>query len=710
MSIVGTLALGCGGRSLGGDGGAGDSTVAQEPIFKDATVAFDGLPPPLTPLSIPPAPASGNLRLCGSTAALLPIGFLPDGRAVIAQYAEPRVTLIRAWDSEANALETLMTLGASDRSGIPYPAHELRIANDGHLIAIASDATGFEVYNVSDGKLLTQFFTYPRTMIVDVSADGWWAIDTSLKRWDVRDTAGGAPFDFRALLPSGVAFSPSSVSMSPSGNAVAVVASATASPQPFVAVLFDDGRTVILSDNSWPPPGGQACISGVCPVRWSQDGGKVLVEAYGSLRVWEIDTRTVLLREDAGVHSATFSPSGQTVVIVRDPDQAIVERHLSDGSRFAWGFSSDWRSAQASIPIFDVTGRRLLFLGHRQGDLGQGLVLARNDGKGAFWRSVGPMLGGLAVAGDALFGLMEDGTAAGEWQILLARYPAVGGPPTHLLQPGESQSEFAGQIVASPDERRLAVVFPDSVRVVDVTTLGNQAVIPSGAGMAAWSPDGGYLATTPDLHYRDTGRPPVAEPAKQVSIWDATSGQLVTRVAVPVVPERLAFDDRGSTLLVWGHPSVLTKGKVGEIQTFSFVGDPISIESDIVSGRWMPSAVGPFVAGTRDMVVTGSRIVAVSTGLTVAAFFGPAFDRAVFSADFSVLLGVDRDESTFPPPFRMVGVKDGRVIASGLTQGLPDGVFSHAPGQRIALSRDGLRVAIASRAGIVTYCLDTDVP
>jgi hypothetical protein len=688
--IAGLFLLGCGERIVVADGSRDASTPDSQDVVdaaitdwsdsvdamvtdsRDAAFEDIGLPP----FSIPDAPRTGSLRPCGTMSEPMPVGFLPDGRALIAQSIGSSQMLIRAWDPATNGLEDIFATES---------AHVTMSQNGDRLIV---DGGGlFRIFDLGQRRFVTDA-PVPGT-IASVSGDGQFVIDNDLVR---RKATGAEPFDFAALLPPGLHFIPGMIALSPSGDAVAVALFNREAIAVVLAVVYQDGRVVLL------PPGPDSdlkqlsCV-GECGFRWSGDGRRLLsFSPFLLLRVWDVDKNSLLVAEEPGVQSASFLPNGTSMITVAVADGAIVERDLlAGGPTFTWGTVRN--NGRRFLPAFDVAGNRLLFAGNRPGDPGYGLALATRDGRGAYWRHSVPAYdnSGLALAGNALFALLQAWDPPVElFQVMIGRYAVGGGPPTDVVDPSladERQSEWQGQVVVSPDEQRVAAILPDSVRVVDAASLAPLATIRVAAGMVAWSPDGRYLALTPDVHYRDTGRPPLL-PRADVVLWDSLSGGTPTRFPAPVVPVKIAFDDQGKKIVGWGY-SLPDKR-----------GDRISFDVDLATGRSLLSPMLPFVGATRELVATSTSIMRVSTGEVVSSLAAPLIDSAVFSGDGSMLLGLSGNPDS-ALSLQLFGVKDGHLIAT-----VPGDWFQQGRPPAFALSRDGRRVALGTPSGAAIYCLD----
>jgi hypothetical protein len=128
-----------------------------------------------------------------------------------------------------------------------------------------------------------------------------------------------------------------------------------------------------------------------------------------------------------------------------------------------------------------------------------------------------------------------------------------GGEIIAEMSSGESQSEWDGDIALAPDGQSLAVALPDNVHLLRASDLVETAVIPRAAGHIAWSRDGATLLTTPDVHYRDLGRPP-QDPASRLDVW-TRDGRLDRIYTLPFIPIFGAFTEDDRSIIVTGRPT-----------------------------------------------------------------------------------------------------------------------------------------------------------
>jgi WD40 repeat protein len=684
------LLVGCGTRVVV-SAGPEDASAPDAPHVVDAAVtdtrdaAVDDVAvedAALPPFSIPDAPRAGSLRPCGTTVEPMPVGFSQDGRVLMAQSLGSSRTRVRAWDPATNALEDIFTA-----EGVEFTSRlSITTSQSGDRIVV-NDGSSFHIFDCSRRRFVTD--APVPIAIHGVSGDGHFVIDRDLVR---RNALGAEPFDFGALLPTGLHSlpDPGLIALSPIGDAVALALFDREAVVVVLAVVYQDGRVIVL------PRGPdsdlkQTTCAGECGFRWSRDGRRlVMYSSFLLSRVWDVEKNSLLLAEEPGVRSANFSPTGTSLITVAVADGAIVERDLAGGPTFKWGTAR--ANGSRFFPTFDAAGDRLLFSGSRPGDPGSGLALATRDAGGAYWRGAVRSWNesALALAGNTLFALLRAWDPPVEFfHVMLGSYAIEGGPLKHVLDPetDERQSEWNGQIVVSPDEQRVAAILPDTVRVVDAATLAPLTTIAYSAGMVAWSPDGRYLVSTPDLHYRDSARPPLM-PRAEVTLWDALSGRATAKFPVPAIPVMVAFDEQGKKLVGWGRSSVDKRD------------DRISFEVDLATGRAFFSPMQPFVAATRELVATSTSIFRISTGEVVSSLDVPPIASGVFSGDGSMLLAMSGTASSPMLPLRLFGVKDGHLIAT-----LTDFWFNPL-WMTFALSRDGRRVAVGTYDSAVVYCLD----
>lgn len=640
---------------------------------------------PVAPVVIPPAPAAGRLRLCDSIRHPTPLGFLADGRAVIVQGTSTgNRQLVRAWDFGTNALETLFD--AAD-----WGWNNVGVTADGRRLF---EITGFSPGGASELRIFdvaARGFRSPTPLHIAaaaLSSDGELVLDHDLRRFT---SDGQQDFDFGPLVasvsPEGGAVTHNFKALSPSGEAVAVVVVQRDVPsvEHALVIAHRDGRVLTAE----APIGTQAC--GACALAFSPDEHHVSFQANGGLLVWEVETARLVRRIDEGVTSASFTHGGARLLTTSTTE--VLERDLDGGNPVRWSVDPHNRV---------VSGPRGV-LGNR----GHELVVLARDGANeiALGRWGHPIRGWtkepVAVTNDSVF------TVVGDWEttdadsgagplLRVARFAATKAGPVTTFTPGARGCGRNDLIRLSDDEQRLLVVLPDSVRILDAATLNQLAALPTESGPAAWSPDGRYVATTPNLESRDACResgPRPYTPSRSISIWDARSGRLAARFSTPVYAAAIAFDETGRRLHGWGtditvehEPSELVSG--GTIVVFRPTGEPAAFSIDVETGAVTRTDRAPFIGSTRDLVVETQNVVRLSTGNLVSSLATADPIQATFSGDMSLVA-----LQTNLGAFRLHGVQDGHLVADGP---------SYILGRAVALSRDGRRMAF----GTDVYCLD----
>jgi hypothetical protein len=645
-------------------------------LAPDAGTGIILSPPP--PFSIPPAPAAADLQLCDVAAGTAwPIGFLADGRALIGQSvfaASGYGTLVGAWDPRTNAVDYLFV--AAILAPVPPGTTPLVISGDGNRIFEIHDLDSFRVYDADAGGLVSA-----DAIPIDVTAvagDGNFVMGSD---FHVYTAAGDPVLDFSPLLPGDLSYRsyPRVHGLSLHGDAVAIGARDVATGAPAAIVVTADGRVTRLPD----APG--FCENGYCGIAWSADGQRLLQFGDGGVRLWDLATGQLTARLDQFVHRAAFAVDPDRVITV-DELGYVVERDLALAPTFT----------SAVVDPNAVFGPRGQILGDSSGALAiedRGAIQGRWPRFGAAgW------LGAVAIRDDDSFTIASElvqpaGSGDLLFRVRVERFARGKAGPVAVYRAAGSQSEWDGDLVLAPDESRIAALLPDEIAVLDAATLAPLARVDAGGGTITWSPDGRYLAATPDLHYRDSNRPAYV-PAPEIAVWDATTGKLARRFATPAYPARVAFDERGSMLVGWGYPLMDARrgddtgqGAPSPITTIVTSGDPVSFQIDVLTGEVATSALPQFVAATRELAASAGGIVAISTGRPIATLSAPVIRRGVFSRDFSLLLAQDAEPSS-PTPIRLLGVADGHEIAA-----LPTG-YLESDRFGIALSRSGGRIQV----------------
>jgi WD40 repeat protein len=675
------FALSCGktdAQQVVAQGGAGAS-VDGAPGAGTTGIVLSEAPP----FSIPAAPTATSLVPCDSTSRPEPRGFLADGRAVVIQRLSDQGSelgdLVRAWDTTTDELETLIAIRSNAN---------IRVSDDGTRIfenfSLASkDEPAFRVHVVEDGVVSS---SEPMAMALSaVSGDGRFVLDENLRRFTL---AGEPDFDFSASLPAASSRLPwDHVAMSTKGDAIATQGYSAEAEQLMTFVVYEDGRLIELAG----APNLDGCCSGdrlACGsecAAFSHDGRYLLnVRRGAELRVWDLSTEGLVVRlDEPSLRSAAFAPGSNRLLI--ETEVGVTEQNIDGSEQSAW-------SLDGGYPF--VVGQSAV-LGVQAGDL---VVVSREQTLGR-WRQPRPTweASAVAVTDEAAFAFAADDEFDGGFWMMVARYVPDHAGPTATLRAEESQSEWNGEILLSPDEQRVAVVFPDSIRILDATTLEPIASLPTGAGAIAWSPDGRYLAATPDLHYRDLGRPAYV-PTKTLTFWSSTSGKLEASFATPTYAQSVAFSADGTKVVGSGRELQVTTPEPGAsgseptFTRFSPGGDPISFSLNVLTGETSLNDFGALIGWTRELIATERGVFRISTGEQVSAFEAwqaPELPkRVMFSSNASVGLAAYEHGWT---PSKLFGVLDTRELASA-----PPGGWT----MNLALSRDGRRVA----AGSSIYC------
>jgi hypothetical protein len=642
---------------------------------------------PVPEFSVPVTTQTGQLVPCDSISLPEPLGFLADGRPVVAQTFGREHVLVRSWDVASDDIETLFVA----RQGPFSPRHYLRVSDDGKTIVEIpeSDPAGFRVYDVERRQLVS-----PQPIaiaVAAVSADGRFVLDGNLRRF----TTDGAPdFDFAPLVPKDAAVPFNArKALSPAGDAIAFEWSGADSNDQPIMVIDRDGGVVRFSE---APHAGGSCIDPEnCGLAFSPDRRHLLWFALGTLRVWETATARLVVRVDSGVKGAAFIGAGGRLLIGGDRD--VVERDVDRGDLAVWEIEGGPGFVTGGGAVLGYDRGGLLVAAERQVTGTDTAVVIRGR-----WRQpVRSSPGAMAVSPDGVFANLNNWdepprqSPGGFWEPLqmVARFVTGKAGPAATLLTLEGQSQWDGHVLLSHDQRRVALVFPDSIRIADAASLSPLVTIGHGAAAIAWSPDDRYLASTPDLHERDPGRP-LDVPSKHVTLWNTDSGALAARFATPVYPQQIAFSATGDRMIGWGLGGevivVPRPSPSGDVWTrFEGLEGRASFSIDLRTGLAVKTDAPPFIGSTRELIATEAGVFRVSTGQQLSSFVAPLPERLVFSGDFSVALGVT------PEGVRLYAVHDGHQIAQGPSMSATD---------PLALSWDGRRVVVDE----AVYCLAPD--
>jgi WD40 repeat protein len=588
--------------------------------------------------------------------------------------------LVRAWDVTTNELETLIATN---------PFASVRLSDDGTKIfesftLSSGGEPAFRVHTIRGGAVSS---SAPIALaLAAVSGDGSFVLDGSLRRFTF---AGEPDFDFSASLPEASRRPMGHVAMSFNGDAIATHSHSAETLQPVLLVAHEDGTVMELSE---APTLGRCCdddellaCGSHCGASFSPDGRYLLSVMSGAqLRVWDLSTEALVVRlDEPSLRSARFAPGTNRLLIATEG--GVTEQSIEGPEKQPWSLDGGHSFAIGPHAVLGVQAGALV-------------VVSREQTLGRWWQPR-PLWddSAVAVTDEAAFAFAADDEAPDNHGMMVARYVPDHAGPTATLRAGEGQSEWNGQILLSPDEQRVAVVFPDSIRILDATTLAPFVSLPTSAGAIAWSPDGTYLVATPDLHYRDPDRP-VYVPAKTLTFWNATSGKLEAKWATPTYALGVAFSADGSKIVGSGKDVRVAAPDPGAFEserTFTAFwpqGDALSFSLDVLTGETSLNDLGALIGWTRELVATERGVFRVSTGEQVSAFdvwpaHGP-LERVVFSSNASLGLAAFADPMAQGKLFGVLGAHE---LASAPFLG---------SGMGLALSRNGRRVA----AGTAIYC------
>jgi hypothetical protein len=256
----------------------------------------------------------------------------------------------------------------------------------------------------------------------------------------------------------------------------------------------------------------------------------------------------------------------------------------------------------------------------------------------------------------------------------------------------------------------LAAAFPESVHILAVSDLTLIAYIPRSASGLSWSGDGRRLAITPDLHYRDEGRPPRSEPLEILEEWEIDPPNLARSYALPGVPVFVAYSIDGESLVV---------GTV-ERQSDSAATDMARVPLDIAASRGLvvrrdTGALADYpispIAAAHGFVTDGasvrgpaldSPLVSLESSLLWSPWSGGVVPA--FSGDGAVLAGF-----LDPAPNAAAAADVGRLVVLNSQTGarLSDVASPVGPAFNLATSSDGSFVASSLGGSEDTryYCL-----
>jgi hypothetical protein len=339
-------------------------------------------------------------------------------------------------------------------------------------------------------------------------------------------------------------------------------------------------------------------------------------------------------------------------------------------------------------------------------------VITLTDGRGGqtalpFTRSTDWTGRGLFVGADEFVSIETVGPGINEG-VRKRRLP--GGEVTAELKTHEAQSEWDGDIVPSPNGRFLAVALPESVRILRASDLVEATFIQRDAGRIAWAPDGNSLLTTPDAHYRDTGRAPFGA-LHAIERWALDAAPLAT-YEVPFIPTFATFTADGRTIVATGREGTVNT----DPDQFASItwSDPLQAAViDVATGVVTPTATAPVAVDASLRFATDwLRVERLADRAPVASFDLPAQQS---DAD-SVVAGIDvRSRSIHPPVFSpdaslVTGWADdvrGVILYSSATGARVQGLnFSTFGAGALAFAPDGRRLAASewSRGPLQLWC------
>jgi WD40 repeat protein len=264
----------------------------------------------------------------------------------------------------------------------------------------------------------------------------------------------------------------------------------------------------------------------------------------------------------------------------------------------------------------------------------------------------------------------------------------------------ESQSEWDGDIATSPDGRLLTVALPGSVRLLRASDLSEVALNPNPAGRLSWAPYGNAYITTPDVHYRDPGRPPL-EARHTVEIW-ALDGSLIATYQLPFIPTFATFTSDGRAVVATGRDGIVGTNSTTSVINWS--GPMQSAVIDIATGKVSPLEATPVATdANRNFATDLFSVERLADTTKLATLNLPPTEPVSGPDDLQAWLvaGVDRRGRSFHPP---VFSPDASLVTGFAPAQLA--LYSAATGARVqtlplvsdgagmlAFSPDGRRIA-----------------
>jgi len=299
------------------------------------------------------------------------------------------------------------------------------------------------------------------------------------------------------------------------------------------------------------------------------------------------------------------------------------------------------------------------------------------------------------------------------FEIAVRKHAVPGGEILAEFTSGEAQSEWDGDIAASPDGRAIAVAFPESTRLLRTADLSPIGIIPTAASRVAWSSDGTRIVTTPDRHYRDVGRPP-PELQTAVDVW-TLSGALDRTYALPFVPFFATFTADGRTIVATGRaakpidltvamPSIVLTGPLQSARVDRETGETQVADANVLAAD--PSRrFGTDLASTirlADGTHTTSLVGPLPGVVPAAGEDGPgvgearAYHAPIFSPDGTLMVGVDLMPQGALPQLVFIAPASGERVQ---TFPLQANGQADAEVVTLAFSPDGRRLAVGPWGG-----------
>jgi hypothetical protein len=273
-------------------------------------------------------------------------------------------------------------------------------------------------------------------------------------------------------------------------------------------------------------------------------------------------------------------------------------------------------------------------------------------------------------------------TGPGSFDLGVRKRALPGGEILAEMSSGESQSEWDGDIALAPDGRSIAVALPDSVHVLRASDLFETGVISRAAGRIAWSHDGAALLTTPDVHYRDLGRPP-QDPAPRLEVW-TRDGRLDRSYALPFIPIFGTFTEDDGFIIVTGRPAVtVVPASVSPLHEVQLSGPLQAVHVERASGAMTPAPTLLASDPSRRFGTDLETIYRIEDGARIAALDLPVGPTDSNGDGLPSVAGVTtRDHA---PVFSSDGAFLADLAASGFS-GYELAVYEAATGKRVQLT------------------------